>query len=118
VEKLFHFDSSSLYIVVHRSVSSSSSFPDDIGTSLRTHPHLMHLLSIDIDSRSRAKGFLLGLLVLGIRDCQVSLRDEMCGQSVVSVWRVVSVSAMQSGKLSSSLNREHQDSALTGHRSK
>jgi hypothetical protein len=57
------------------SISVFSSVPYDISASLRTNPDLMQLFSIDIDSRARTKGFLLRLLIFGVRDCQVPLRD-------------------------------------------
>ena len=77
-------------------ISVSSSFPNDISASLRTNPDLMRLLGIDIDSRTRTKGLLLRLLIFGIRDCQVSLHDEMCSQSVMGVWWIVCISAVPS----------------------
>ena len=57
------------------SISVFNLFPYDISASLRTNPDLMQLFSIDIDSRARTKGFFLRLLIFGVRDCQVPLRD-------------------------------------------
>lgn len=77
-------------------ISVSSSFPNDISASLRTNPDLMRLFGIDIDSRTRTKCLLLRLLIFGIRDCQVPLRDEMCSQSIMGVWRIVRISGVPS----------------------
>lgn len=75
-------------------ISISSSFPDDISASLRTNPNLVQLSSIDINSCTRTKGLLLRFLIFGIRYCQVPLRDEMCSQSIMGVWRIMCISAV------------------------
>jgi hypothetical protein len=77
-------------------ISVSSSFPNDISASFRTNPDLMRLFGIDIDSCTRTKSLLFRFLIFGIRDCQFPLRDEMCSQPVMGVWRVVCISAVPS----------------------
>lgn len=66
--------------------------PNDIGTPFTAHPNLMHLSSIDIDSRPNTKGLLGWILVLGVGDGELAPEDEMCGQPAMRVRSVMCVS--------------------------
>lgn len=49
------------------------------------------MLGIDIDPRTRTKCFLLGLLVCRVGYGELAIEDEMGGQAVVRVRRVMCV---------------------------
>ena len=53
------------------------SFADNIGAAFASHPDLMAAACSDIDAGTGAKGLLLWILVVGIRDSQSATRDQM-----------------------------------------
>lgn len=68
----------------------------DIRATLVPYPDFVDFTRWDVDSRARTKGFLLVRLLLGIAHCEVAREDEMCGQTIMGMWSIVSISRAHS----------------------
>lgn len=68
---------------------TSISLANDIGATLFADPDLVHTAGVDVDSTSNTKRLLLRLLIVGIRDGQLSSSDEMGCQPAVRMRRIV-----------------------------
>ena len=83
-----------LFILVPSKLSLSLvrvSFSNDVGTALRSHPHLVDTTSLDIDTIAHSVCLLLGTFLLWISHCELSFADQMRRQASVGVWTVVGV---------------------------
>jgi hypothetical protein len=67
------------------------SFSNDICAASLAHPNLVKPLRVNVEPGARPKCFLLWLRVVWISDCQFAVKDQMRGQAIVSVWRIISV---------------------------
>ena len=81
------------FALQYTGTSGKISLPDNVGTSLRTHPNFMQSASINVEPCARSKCLFLGLLILRICYCKLAFQDEVSRKAAVRVWSVISVSA-------------------------
>jgi hypothetical protein len=67
------------------------SFSNNICAASFAHPNLVKPLCINVEPSARPKCFLPRLLVVWISDGQFAIENQMRGQAIVSVWRIMSV---------------------------